>query len=153
MLFWVDIEFLIDAGEGELHEDACVVSEEDIVLFEAFLLLHELVAEIGELELLQLNRQVVFYAEIDLQIGDPVHEVELVLIGEEDENFVERVVMEVGDQSLLMLLGVPREAELVAVINAMLIVLELIYHLVIGEQRDCFGALAKISLRDGRESL
>lgn len=49
----------------------------------SLLIFEKLIPEVGELELLEFDRQMLLNVEVNLLLGGPVHKVDLIFVGEE----------------------------------------------------------------------
>jgi hypothetical protein len=98
LLLGSDIELLVYLRQWKLNDYARLVSQQDVVFFEALLFLDELITHPCKFAVLQLGRQVLLYTEVDLpMLPCSLDEVELVLVGKEDEEIVGGLIVEVED--------------------------------------------------------
>ncbi len=123
------------------------------MLLKSLLLLKKLISHCCKLAILELGREVFLDAEVNLLTACPLHEVEFVLIGEEDEEVIVVVVMESEDEPFLVLPVVLGEVKPKAGLDLMFVVLHLIDQLVSSQEGECFCLSTECCLHDRSEPL
>lgn len=152
LLLGGDLKLLVYLGEWKLYEYACLIRQQDVVLFEALLFLDELISHTRKSAVFQLHRQVFLNVEVNVpMLSCPLHEVKLILVGKENEEIVGGLVVEVEDESFLMLPVILGEDELEAALNCVLVILHLVDQLVGSEEGEGLGVCAESGLTDGRK--
>lgn len=117
------------------------------------LILEKLIPKVGELELLELDRQMLLNVEVNLLLSGPVHKEDLIFVGEEHKYFVGGVVDDIGYQSLFVFFGVLGYDEPVALFNVVLVTFDLVDQLIVGKESQSFRGLAKVALDNGAKAI
>lgn len=105
--------------------------------------LNQLITHIGESMLFQFDRQMLFDIEINLPSTNFIHKVNFVFIREENEQLIPRIVMEIDNQTFLMLFCILRKNKFITPFKVMLVILHLVKQLIGSKKSQCFSLLAK----------
>ena len=113
--------------------------------------LHQLVLERDKLEIFYFGRHIADEVEVKLPSSLSLHEVEFIPVAKENKDVVEIVVMHADDESILMLGVVSWESEPIAILDAVVVVLELIDQLSSSQQGNELALVAEATADERSE--